>query len=88
MPDVSWDGQSCAADCAPPALKAVELRPADAPVGARVTGSGKSRPVTTGESATWTDTPKRMGVETLFARNGLDPDKCRFCEFVTKIFGR
>ena len=32
-----------------------------------VTGIGKSRPVAAGESAMWTGSPKRMGVETFFS---------------------
>ena len=59
---------------APPALRGVGLRPADTLVGALVTGSERSRPVTTGESVMWADTPKRMGIETLSARNGQDSD--------------
>ena len=57
-----------------PALRGVGLRPADTPVGARVIGSVKSRPMAIGGSAVWTDTRTRMELETLLARNGLDPD--------------
>ena len=46
---------------APPNLKRVSLLPADTPVDAHIAGSGRSRPVTTGESAMWTDNPGEGG---------------------------
>ena len=58
----------------PPALRGVELRLPDTPIVARVVGSGRSRPVLMGDPAIWTDTPKRMRVEILLARNRLEPD--------------
>ena len=45
-----------------PTLNGVVLRPADAPVGVRVTGSGRSRSVLLGEPAMWTGAPKRRGL--------------------------
>ena len=59
---------------ATPILKGEGLRRADTPVGARVAGSRRSKPVLMREPAMWTDTPKMMGVETLLARNRLEPD--------------
>ena len=55
-------------------LSGVGLSLADAPGGASVTGSGRWRPLTTGESAMWTSTPKRTIVEKFLASNGLEPD--------------
>ena len=59
---------------ATPTLKDVGLRPADTAVGARVTRSGRSRPVLLGEPAMSAGAPKRIGVEILLARTGLEPD--------------
>ena len=67
MLEVSRNDQSCAADC-------ISNPKLDIPVVARVARSERSRPVLMREPAMWTDTPKRMGAETLLARNGLECD--------------
>ena len=72
MTDVSSDGQSCEVDCTS-SPGGVGLHPTDTPVCVRVTGGGRPRPVTTGESTVSTDILKRMEVENLLEGNGLEP---------------